>query len=148
MLSRKAQSGLEFLILFGFLMVAFSGFFVIAHNKTVEINKLQKTSELREITDFFKKEVLLAEEVHSGYERTFSLPGTVSGTDYRIKDYAGNKGYTREFEFSSEQGRFFVFLHKNITIPDSGDVLYDSAEDDSARFTIKKNATGLYLYNQ
>jgi len=82
--TRKAQAGLEFLLVFSILTI-----FVAAFLLTIFYNMSQgRTKNEQEGVDnmasFIQQEIILASKVEDGYNRTFSLPRQIGGKDYTV----------------------------------------------------------------
>lgn len=85
MVSKKAQTAIEFVILIGFLMIAFTLFFlIIQQNMSDKINDRQN-AQIKEIALMVKNEINLAFQSSDGYRREFELVKNPYGGDYSIE---------------------------------------------------------------
>ncbi len=82
--SVRGQSGPEFIILFGFLMLVFLVFLIALNNRYVEQRRLNQELLYASIADRFAMEVSIAAQVEAGYRRQFTLPLTLKGEHYNI----------------------------------------------------------------
>jgi hypothetical protein len=90
MFGKKAQSAIEFMILVGFLLVAFVIFLsIVSENLRDKANERQNL-QIKEIALGVKVEVDLAAESSDGYVRSFSIPIKIYGADY---DISVNEGF-------------------------------------------------------
>jgi hypothetical protein len=70
----KGQAGLEFLLLTGFMLAAFTLFFITIQEQNSEEIKEQARIEMITIAQTIKEEIELAKTTINGYTRTFNLP--------------------------------------------------------------------------
>ncbi|MCH7850436.1 MAG: hypothetical protein IH845_02225 [Nanoarchaeota archaeon] len=81
---KRAQSGIEFIILVGFLMSGFTLFFlIIQEDRASKVSDLQN-SQIKEIGLTLKNEIDLAYESSDGYTREFELPRYTYGSNFTI----------------------------------------------------------------
>jgi len=82
---KSAQSGIEFIILLGFLMSGFTIFFlIIQEDRASQLSDLQN-AQIKEIGLNLKNEIDLAFESSDGYTREFELPRYTYGSNYTIQ---------------------------------------------------------------
>ena len=85
MISKKGQSGFEFMILVGFMLMGFTIFFVIIQDdRNSKLNELEN-DQIKEIGLSVKNEIDLAFESSEGYVREFELPRYEFGGNYSIQ---------------------------------------------------------------
>lgn len=85
MVFKKAQTAIEFVILVGFLMMAFTLFFlIIQQNMSDKLNDRQN-AQIKEIALTVKNEINLAFQSSDGYRREFELVKNPYGGDYNIE---------------------------------------------------------------
>jgi len=89
MRTRKAQTSMEFVILTGFMLLAFLIFYVIIQSKLVEANTNSIDSAAKQVETLVVNELKVAESVTDGYYREFELPQRVNGMDYTVKIIPG-----------------------------------------------------------
>ncbi|RME32010.1 hypothetical protein D6789_00900 [Candidatus Woesearchaeota archaeon] len=81
---RRAQSGPEFIVLFGFLMLVFLLFLIALNNRYVEQRELNRELLYAGLADRLETEILIASQVAAGYRRQFSLPYTLDSEPYNV----------------------------------------------------------------
>lgn len=84
MKNKKGQTSFEFLILVGFVLLAFAIFFLSIHVNLEDELDSRANEKLKEIAFTVKSEVDLAFESIDGYSRNFTLPNDIYGEDYDI----------------------------------------------------------------
>jgi len=89
MKSKKAQTSMEFVILTGFMLLAFLVFYVVIQAKLVEANRNSIDNSAKQVETLVVNELKVAESVTDGYYREFELPQKVNGMDYTIKIISG-----------------------------------------------------------
>ena len=82
--SKKAQSGMEFVILIGFVLVSFTIFFLIIQGNLSDKISERQDKRIKEIALTVKNEINLAFHSSDGYRREFKIPKDVYGKDYNI----------------------------------------------------------------
>jgi hypothetical protein len=85
----KAQTSMEFVILTGFMILAFLSFYMIIQAKLVEANRDNTDMAAKQIETIVINELKVAESVSDGYYRQFELPQKVNGMDYNISIISG-----------------------------------------------------------
>ena len=135
---RRGQNSIEFMVLFGFLLIVFVGFTVVIQGKIREQQVANQQDQYSQLADLIEKEFLLASRVNTGYMRAFTLPLTLNGEAYTatledpetlvIKGSLTNKEYLR-------------FLSVNVTaVPPGANALKTTV-------IVSKNDTGIYVRN-
>jgi hypothetical protein len=82
--TRKAQTSMEFVILTGFMLLAFLIFYIVIQSKLVEANDNNMDASAEQVELLVVNELKLAESVTDGYYREFELPSKINGIDYNI----------------------------------------------------------------
>jgi hypothetical protein len=85
----RAQTSMEFVILTGFMLMAFLVFYIVIQAKLVEANRDVTDNEAKQVETLVVNELKVAESVTDNYYRTFELPQRVNGLDYQIKIISG-----------------------------------------------------------
>ena len=80
---------MEFVILTGFMLLAFLIFYVIIQSKIVDANENSIDDAAKQVETLVVNELKVAESVTDGYYREFELPPRVNGMDYTIKIVPG-----------------------------------------------------------
>ena len=75
---------MEFVILTGFMLLAFLIFYIVIQSKLVEANKDNVDTSAKQVELLVVNELKLAESVTDGYYREFELPSNVDGLDYTV----------------------------------------------------------------
>lgn len=75
---------MEFITVIGFLMVMLVLFSLAAGSRLMDLLGEKEYVLARNLVHEAKAELTLAAELESGYNRTFTLPQTLEGTDYTI----------------------------------------------------------------
>ena len=88
-LSRKAQTSMEFVILTGFMLLAFLVFYIVIQSKLVEANQNSVDVAAKQVETIVVNELKVAESVSDGYYREFELPQRVNGMDYTLEIIPG-----------------------------------------------------------
>jgi uncharacterized protein (UPF0333 family) len=81
---KRGQSTIEFTVLFSFMILMFSVFFVLIGQKLVELRTERSYEILKELKNIVENEVELARIAEDGYMRSFRLPFTVDNINYNI----------------------------------------------------------------
>jgi uncharacterized protein (UPF0333 family) len=79
----KGQAGLEFLLLTGFMLAAFTLFFITIQEQNSEEIKEQARIEMITIAQTIKEEIELAKTTINGYTRTFKTHRNIHTTHKR-----------------------------------------------------------------
>ncbi len=87
--SRKAQTSMEFVILTGFMLMAFLIFYIVIQSKLVEANKNTIDLAAKQVETIVVNELKVAESVSDGYYREFELPQRVNGMNYTLSIIPG-----------------------------------------------------------
>jgi hypothetical protein len=106
---RKAQTSMEFVILTGFMLLAFLVFYIVIQSKLLEANRDSTDRAVKQVETLVVNELKVAESVTDGYYREFDLPYRVNGMDYFINITAG-VGDTPEIvtKYSGKERVYFV----------------------------------------
>lgn len=81
---KKSQLAMEFVLLFGFLMilVAFTLVFIYDINKEKVEEKIEK--KMSDFSYSVQSEIVMAHNMNNGYKRILYLPEKIERTDYNI----------------------------------------------------------------
>ena len=82
---KKGQTSFEFLVLLGFMLIVFGTFFLLMQQFISSGHENQVRDALITIANGVRDEILIANQVHRGYEREFTIPRDVLGQSYRIE---------------------------------------------------------------
>jgi hypothetical protein len=106
---RKAQTSMEFVILTGFMLLAFLIFYTVIQAKLVEANKDNIDVAAKQIETLVVNELKIAESVSDGYYREFELPQEVNGMNYTVQIMPG-VGNTPEIvvQYNGRERVYFV----------------------------------------
>jgi hypothetical protein len=106
---KKAQTSMEFVILTGFMLLAFLVFYIVIQAKLVEANKDNVDRAAKQVETLVVNELKVAESVTDGYYRVFELPQRVNGMDYNVSIIPG-VGNTPEIviKYNSRERVYFV----------------------------------------
>jgi hypothetical protein len=80
----KSQTAMEFLILVGFLLLAFTVFFVFIHSSMSDKLREKRDIAIKEVALTIQNEIDLAFQSREGYQREFAIPPTIQGLEYEI----------------------------------------------------------------
>ena len=81
---RKAQTSMEFVILTGFMLLAFLTFYIVIQGQLVAANRDTTDNAAKDVETLVVNELKVAESVTDGYCRNFELPQRVNGINYNI----------------------------------------------------------------
>ncbi|MGV8171378.1 MAG: hypothetical protein ACP5OA_01660 [Candidatus Woesearchaeota archaeon] len=117
---KKAQTSMEFVVLTGFMMLAFLIFYIVIQSKLLDANRDSIDIAVKEVESLVVNELKVAESVTDGYYREFELPQRVNGIDYTISIIAG-VGETPEIvtKYSGKERVYFVpqsYVNANSTV--------------------------------
>jgi len=84
MISKEAQSAIEFMILVGAVLFLFVSFFGAVQGNIGDRIKEKRDITIKEIAINIQNEINLAFNSIEGYSRTFKLPSDINGLDYEI----------------------------------------------------------------
>jgi len=84
MLDKNAQSAIEFVILVGFILFAFTAFFLVIQENISDELREKKDLAIREVALTVQDEINLALETSEGYYREFKIPERIINQDYEI----------------------------------------------------------------
>lgn len=84
MISIKAQTAIEFMVLVIFVMMFFSIFFLAIRQSTTEKLREKQDLLIKETAKTVQDEINLALESSDGYLRQFNLPQEIQEADYTI----------------------------------------------------------------
>ena len=82
--SNKAQGSVEFIILFGFVLLFFVIFAATILEQNDNRNSERQILLLQNVALNVQDEINIAAEASNGYYRTFNVPDNVFGKDYEI----------------------------------------------------------------
>jgi len=82
---KKAQSAMEFVILFGFILFMFTTFFVAIKASTYDKIKENQELAIKQVAITVQDEINLALQSSDGYSRKFKIPAKISGLEYEIE---------------------------------------------------------------
>ncbi len=82
--NRTAQSAVEFIILIGFFLLAFTVIMVVIATKTGDIYREEVSLRSEDLVMSISREVMLATYVQDGYKRTFVLPDRIKNMEYTL----------------------------------------------------------------
>jgi|TARA_B100001971_G_C18098836_1_gene487667 hypothetical protein len=82
--SKKAQAGVEFIMIVSTLFFFMSLFFLTIQENMADETKKRENLLAREIALIVQDEINLALESRDGYERNFEIPKKVGNLDYEI----------------------------------------------------------------
>lgn len=80
----KGQISLEFMVLTGFLLLAFVGLLVIVQQRGVEVVNENLRRGEDAVADVLVRELRYGHQAGDGYSRAFDLPRTVGGAAYVV----------------------------------------------------------------
>lgn len=83
-LDKHAQIAIEFIIITGVVLFFFVGFMIIINNNISDAKKARENTFMKDLALSVRDEVGLAAHASNGYSRTFTVPASISGTDYEI----------------------------------------------------------------
>ncbi len=112
-MSKRAQAAVEFLLLFGFMLLVFTVAYLIIQERATQRNAQAGVRELASIGHAIAQEVALASRVHDGYNRTFDLPLLVTSGPYTITLVPAE--HPSEVILNDSEAEFVVFLPVNLT---------------------------------
>jgi len=106
---RKAQTSMEFVILTGFMLMAFLVFYIVIQMQLVQANRDKLDVTAKQVETLVVNELKVAESVTDGYYREFELPRTIQGVDYQVQVLSGVGG-TPEIvvKYSNKERVYFV----------------------------------------
>lgn len=109
MKTRRAQTSMEFVLLTGFMLMAFLTFYIIIQSQLLAANRDNVDNAVKQVEVLVVNELKVAESVTDGYYREFTLPYRVSGVDYNISIFSG-PGSTPEIvtKYSGKERVYFV----------------------------------------
>lgn len=84
MLNKNAQSAIEFVILVGFILFAFTAFFLTIQGNISDELRERKNLAIKEVALSVQGEINLALEASEGYYREFKIPERIVNQDYEI----------------------------------------------------------------
>ena len=84
MIMKKSQTAIEFVLLIGFVLFAFTIFFVIINYNTEDKQNQKRQVAIESVAETVKDEIDLAYNSEDGYIREFNLPETLNGLEYDL----------------------------------------------------------------
>ncbi|MGE0793099.1 MAG: hypothetical protein AB7V77_02895 [Candidatus Woesearchaeota archaeon] len=109
---KKGQSAMEFVILLTFMILVFSGFFLVIQTKILDVSESNEKTYLKELNNIVLNEVDLASTSKPDYHHPFNIPTNIKGKTYLI-EILDNQEIVTLYE-NYEQ---INFLTTNITGP-------------------------------
>jgi len=94
---RRAQSSLEFMILTAAMLVGVLALITVSYTILSQARADQDQASLRAIERAVMNELTHAALTADGYERTFTLPATIEGTEYNIIVYSAEPPPAKDF---------------------------------------------------
>ncbi len=88
-LSKKAQSSIEFVVLFTFLLIFFTVFTIFIQSRIAEAKQTRDKNTIEELSEVIFNEITIAELMPTNFSRNFSLPPTLDGKSYEINIFEG-----------------------------------------------------------
>ena len=81
---KRAQAGIEFLLVFSILTVFAAAFLMMVFSNTSQgrLKDDQETTE--DMASFLQQELIVASKVETGYFRSFNLPEKIGGKTYSL----------------------------------------------------------------
>lgn len=136
---RRGQTGTEFIILFGFLLIVFMVFFVAMQNRVTDQQFFNREILYSALADKVEQELLLAAQVKPGYMRDFELPLTLDGEPYNVTI----EDNTIVIKGNYSQNEFLRFLGFDVNFVPGGAT---SVLTGSSRLVIvERTATGVFI---
>lgn len=89
---KKAQTSMEFVILTGFMLLAFLTFYIVIQSRLVETNRDGADKAAKQAELLIVNELRVAESVTNGYYREFELPQKINDMNYNISMMSGVAG--------------------------------------------------------
>lgn len=84
MMSSRAQSAFELLIIIGVIVVFFTTFLIVMLGDMSDLHKKKESLLIKDIAMQVQTEINLASKSSEGYSREFKIPGTIDGNEYEI----------------------------------------------------------------
>ena len=81
---RKAQVSMEFMMVAGFVMVIVIVFITVTGNRLLDLNDEREYAIANDIAKTVKSELGTAVQLEPGYNRTFTVPQTISEKNYNV----------------------------------------------------------------
>jgi len=109
-INKKAQGGIEFIIIFSFVLFFFVLFFTIIQSNQNEKNKENEDILFQNIALDVRDEINIAAGASDGYFREFEIPEKILGKDYEISVtnsgnvYLESESYATSFRSSKVNG--------------------------------------------
>ena len=112
----KAQASMEFIVLISFVLLIFAVFTPFLWKQQNEILSERKTLTAEKIALIIKKEVDMAVMFGSGYERNFTIPNDILGSNYTISIH----GKILVLNWNSGETQEILITNKTSGIPSPG----------------------------
>lgn len=135
-MDERGQTSIEFLVLLGFMLLVFTGFFVFAEDMLSRNNEQLVKQTVIVIGEHVREELFVANQVRNGYERTFTLPFAAAEQKYSVQILKN-----QELVINTSSFEHLFFLPFNVTI-DSSDTGYLVVGGETH---LIKNSSGIYL---
>ncbi|MFH1211569.1 MAG: hypothetical protein V1659_01430 [Candidatus Woesearchaeota archaeon] len=129
---KKSQTGLEFMILFGFMMIVFLLFFMFVQDRLSETSKEQKDAALKDVSLTIMNEIALARSARNGYSRSFFLPDELNDEPYSVEISEDNlelvvrQGDSEHLTFLDPDVSGDISFGKNVIIKRGGVIVLSS----------------------
>ncbi len=141
---RKGQSGVEFIVLLGFLILVFMGFAYIIQERIVEQQQANQRDLYIQLADKIERELLLASRVRPGYGREFEIPVALNGQDYNVTLEGKDTLVIR-----SNGEEYIRFLSVNVSLSPTGEPrLLVNESMSTPKIIIRKNMWGDIYINR
>ena len=105
----NAQFAIEFTFLIAFMFIVFLGFTAVLTSKILDAKEDERQQIAEDIASLAKNEIVLAQSVTDGYNRSFVLPNKVNGNAYEVQ-ILGN----REIVVRYLDKEYAAFLQGNV----------------------------------
>jgi len=129
----RGQTSIEFLILFGFMLIVFLSFFVIIQQYVTSSHANHIQNALVEVAQVVEEELLLANQVNPIYKRQINLPATIVEQIYSVYIVDNT-----ELILNTTNYEYLIFLPFNVsTVPDGSFIVSQNV--------IIKNDSGIYV---
>jgi len=125
---KKAQSSIEFLVLFTFILIFFTVFTIFIQARIAEAKEARNKDTVNELKEIVFNEIAIAEIMPINFTRNFTLPPTLEGNSYTINIYDGI-----ELVISYKNTEYVFFFGRNLSA--------------DSNLTNRKNTISKYLQN-
>jgi len=136
-MNKWGQTSVEFLVLLGFMLIVFAGFFVFVEDMLSRNNEQLIKQTIISIGENIREELLVANQVREGYQRTFTLP-----FDAADQEYSAQILLKRELVVNTSSFERIFFLPFNVTVNGAESGLFHQAN------VINKSTSGINIIPQ